>query len=147
MNFAITDGVSFNKFLDIAHDFCREYEDSATYTRVAKAIVRTLMEDIYLPLDHPHHPFTLYAEEEVHSPNVSRLKHAVMAQFAAGSAARSAVTSFFHSGGSQREALDELLEEYYNFVEAQLDDTDENADVNQEPPVSPNNQEVIFILD
>jgi hypothetical protein len=54
---------------------------------------------------------------------VYRLAQAIMGQFSGPQhrAERSAVKAFFHSNGSQRDVLEELMDDYYEYVDATMD--------------------------
>lgn len=120
-------GLSLNEFMDVGEAFVRDYDDAPVYRNVAHAIFTLLLEGRDLPYDNPNHPFRLFAEDGTHRDNVYRLAQTIMGQFSSPQhrAERSAVKAFFHSSGSQRDVLEELMDDYYEFVDSTLEKDDD----------------------
>jgi len=115
-------GLTLNEFMDAGEAFVSDYDD--VYRTVAQAICTTLLTGRDLSYDNPNHPFRAFAEDGTHRDNVYRLAQAIMGQFAAPHyrAERSAVKAFFHSNGSQRDVLEELMDDYYEYVDKTMDE-------------------------
>lgn len=96
-------------------DYIKSYNDDILYSDLATLIAATLLYDRNMPLKNANHPFRLYAAHDEHSNNIRRLCTAVLKQID-DKEERQISVAFFHPGGSQRESLDELMENYYEFV-------------------------------
>jgi hypothetical protein len=108
--------------MDIGQEFINTYVgmDEQIYYRVAKAIYNTLLKDRHLPLHNPNHPFMMYASDGdySHSTNIRNLRNAVISILNPQTIEeRSVIRAFFHSNGSQRDSLEDLISSYYNFVD------------------------------
>lgn len=103
------------------------YNDDDVYFTIARTIVRTLVYGVNSPLSYEDHPFHLYAQAGQHIENIRRLAEAVRAQ-ANSQEERQIVTSFFHPGGTQRPALEDLMDDFYDFVDESTLETDDSQD-------------------
>jgi hypothetical protein len=110
-------GKVLNQFIDCGELFVKEARDiGPAYSKVAAIIVESLLRRTELELTDPEHPFNKYATEHPHR-NLRTLSNVLMDKVQGNHAERSAVVSYFHSGGANRDALDDLLEAYYEFAD------------------------------
>ena len=82
-------------FSQVADEFIHSYDDDAVYTAIAKKIVDALLEG--------------------HVASVQALQTTVITQID-NQVERQIAVAFFHPGGSQREALNELMIQYYEYM-------------------------------
>lgn len=109
-----------DKFRNTAIDFVATYPQQDGYRQVAIRITDILQCYGSLPLTDEQHPFNRFACGDLsHFHNMLNLKKVVKESFSQNltSDIRDACVAFFHHGGSQRTALDELIAEYYDMVE------------------------------
>jgi hypothetical protein len=85
-------------FSQVAYEFIHSYDDDVVYMAIAKKIVDAL-------------PNELISDD--HSANVRMLQTTVITQID-NQVERQIAVAFFHPGGSQREALNELMLKYYD---------------------------------
>jgi hypothetical protein len=98
-----------------------DYSGEPEYINVCQAMINALTSNMDLPLTNPEHPFNLYAEPDSYDGNVERLRSFVYVSVRPGFE-RQLVQAFFHPNGSQRDVLDQLLNEYYDFVDESLEE-------------------------
>lgn len=110
-------GKVLNEFIDCGELFVKEAaEVGPEYNMVAKIIVESLLRRTDLDLADPAHPFNVYATEHP-SRNIRQLANTLMDKVQGNARERSAVVSFFASGGANRDMLNDLLESYYEFAD------------------------------
>jgi hypothetical protein len=110
-------GKVLNQFIDCGELFVKEAVTiGPAYTKVAKIIVDSLLHRSDLEIDDPEHPFNKYATEHP-ARNLRALSRVLMDKVQGDLQERSAVVSYFHAGGANRDALDDLLEAYYSFAD------------------------------
>jgi hypothetical protein len=107
---------AFQSFSNQSRVFLNSYNDDAVYWNIARTIILTLVDDLNKPLTDIEHPFNLYAEEYSHNRNIRRLRTDVLAQLQTRYEQQVAL-AFFHHGGMQRDALEELMDYFYEFVD------------------------------
>lgn len=126
---------ALNEFLDTLSDFVDSFKDSDgssnAYAMVAEYIKEELIRDRELPVDDPNHPFQKYATDSK-AENIRNLARTTMGRCQQNPELRSAVHSFFHSGGACRDELDELIEEYYRFADFIMDDGEDDYETEEE---------------
>lgn len=111
-------GKVLNEFINCGELFVKEAADlGSEYTMVAKVIVECLLRRTELDLTDPAHPFNVYATEHP-SRNIRQLANTIMDKVQGNARERSAVVSFFASGGANRDMLMDLLESYYEFADS-----------------------------
>jgi hypothetical protein len=98
-----------------------DYSGEPEYINVCQAMINALTSNMDLPLTTPEHPFNLYAAQDSYEENVERLRSVVYLSVRQGFE-RQLVQAFFHPNGSQRDILDRLLNEYYDFVDASVEE-------------------------
>jgi hypothetical protein len=105
-----------NIWRDEAAEFRRKFADHREMGIVAAAITDTLSAGLDLPTDMPEHPFNRYADEDLDwSPLMERLRNEVRNKLET-SRLRGYATSFFATGGVNREAFEELFEAFDAFA-------------------------------
>jgi hypothetical protein len=110
--------VGLNEFLDKSTEIINEFNDHAEMRAVAQQVSVRLMAGHDLPIGHESHPFTLYGNLDItYWANLRNLCTQIMADFADRPLIRSYVVSFFHSGGINREVLEELFDSFYEWLE------------------------------
>ncbi len=110
-------GKVLNEFIDCGELFVKEAQEiGPAYSKVAAIIVESLLRRSELDLSDPEHPFNKYATEHP-SRNLRTLSNVLMDRVQGNQTERSAVVSYFHSGGANRDALNDLLEAYYEFAD------------------------------
>jgi len=110
--------VGLNEFLDKSTEIINEFNDHAEMRAVAQQISVRLMAGHDLPIGHESHPFTLYGNLDItYWANLRNLCTQIMADFADRPVIRSYVVSFFHSGGINREVMEELFDSFYEWLE------------------------------
>jgi len=85
-------------FSQVAYEFIHSYDDDIVYKAIAQKIVDALVNE---PLS------------DDHAVNVRNLQTTVITQID-NQLERQIAVAFFHPGGSQREALNELMSQYYD---------------------------------
>lgn len=115
---------AFQSFSTYSYDFIHSYTDDAVYLNIARTIILTLVNGLNKSLTDSEHPFNLYGEEYSHNANIHRLRSDVIAQLQTN-LERQIALAFFHYGGTQRDTLEELLDEFYEFVDACIDNHNE----------------------
>ena len=105
-------------FTTTAMNFIQEFNDSQEHTVVATAIFRLLIDNIDYNINQPDHPFNLYANADLSmDETVYRIRDHVTNSLANESNfTRGLVRAFCSPGGVNREALEELLDHYYQFA-------------------------------
>lgn len=112
------DAEHLTSFSSQAAQFIREFEDAQEYAIVAAAIFHLLIDNIYYTIEQPDHPFHLYAnpqlsmDETIHRIRVDLSSYLVDQN----TFTRSLTRAFCSQGGIYREALEELLKKYQQFV-------------------------------
>jgi hypothetical protein len=121
--------ISLNTFLNAGQDFMSEYSGDKDYTLVARRIMKRLLYSIGENFVDAYHPFQKYASPENVSANIKRLAVDIMTE-SQEHRIRSVVVSFFHSGGANRDALEDLLMVFWHHSDVCLDrvDTDDDSD-------------------
>ena len=116
-NFHIDDN-RLADFTALAMNFVQEFNDSQEHMLVANAIFHLLIDNIYYNINQPDHPFNLYADaglsmdETVHRIR-DHLGHELVNE---DNFTRGLIRAFCSPGGINREALEELLDRYYQFA-------------------------------
>lgn len=105
-------------FTGHAMNFIQEFNDSHEHMVVANAIFHLLIDNIYYNINQPDHPFNLYANADLSmDETVYRIRDHVTTELANESNfTRGLVRAFCSPGGVNREALEELLDYYYQFA-------------------------------
>jgi hypothetical protein len=85
-------------FSQVAYEFIHSYDDDIVYKAIAQKIVDALVNE---PLS------------DDHAVNVRNLQTTVITQID-NQLERQIAVAFFHAGGSQREALNELMSQYHD---------------------------------
>lgn len=126
--------VALNIWLDTASEFRKKFTDNRLMAAAANAITQTLVQGLHLPHDDPLHPFNKYTdEEESMEVCLSRLRADVRNSISESSV-RGYVSSFFGSGGVNRESMDELWVAYDNFAFDSLQPSSPNAEMEEIDP-------------
>lgn len=135
--------VGLNEFLDKSTEIINEFNDHAEMRAVAQQISARLMGGHDLPIGHESHPFTLYGNLAIpYHANLRNLCTQIMADFADRPVIRSYVVSFFHSGGINREVLEELFDSFFDWVEestlapSQEDEDDDESESEDDQSVA-----------
>jgi hypothetical protein len=115
---------AFQSFSNHSYVFVNSYDDDDTYWNVARTIVLTLVDGFNKSLTDSEHPFHLYAEEYSHNRNIRHLCSDVLSQLQTRYE-RQVALAFFHHGGMQREALEELMDYFYELVDSYIDNYNE----------------------
>ena len=112
------DAARLTSFSTEAAQFIREFEDSQEYTIVAAAIFHLLIDNIYYTIEQPDHPFHLYANPQFsRDETINRIRGDLASYLVDQNVfTRSLVRAFCANGGIYREALEELLDKYHQFV-------------------------------
>ena len=132
--------VGLNEFMDYTSEAVKEFDNHVEMRRVANQIVSRLLTHHDVPLSDARHPFNKFATPSLTDfENKRRLAHIIMADFAHAPSTRAYVVSFFHSGGCNREWMDELFDEFLEWVDDSTDtsDPDSNSSLAQSPTQSP----------
>lgn len=87
-------------FSQVADEFIHSYDDDAVYTAIAKKIVDALLAN---------HVQTIQALQTI---VITQIDNQVERQIA---------VAFFHPGGSQREALNDLMDQYYDCMKEEAE--------------------------
>ena len=105
-------------FTSCAMNFIQEFNDSQEHMVVANAIFHLLIDNIYYNINQPDHPFNLYADAGLSmDETVYRIRnHLDNALVNENNFTRGLVRAFCSAGGINREALEELLDHYYQFA-------------------------------
>lgn len=105
-------------FTSDANNFIHEFNDSQEHMVVANAIFHLLIDNIDYNINQPDHPFNLYANADISmDETVHRIRDHVTNSLANESNfTRGLVRAFCSPGGVNREALEELLDHYYQFA-------------------------------
>jgi len=114
---------AFHYFRRYCDSMFLDYEGEQDYINVCQAIVSSLLTNMDLPLTNPEHPYLIYASND-HEENVDRLRSIVFTYVQPGFE-RQLVNAFFHPHGSQRDTLERLMNEYYDMVDASVEDDDD----------------------
>ena len=105
-----------NIWRDEAAEFRRKFADHREMGIVAAAITDTLSGGLEQPTDSPEHPFNRYADEDLDwAPLMERLRLDVRNKLESNRL-RGYTSSFFATGGVNREAFDELFEAFDAFA-------------------------------
>lgn len=101
-----------------ANNFVNEFNDSQEHAIVANAILHLLIDNLDYHINQPDHPFNLYADVGLSmDETVRRIRdHLENALANENNFTRGLVRAFCSSGGINREALEELLDYYYQFA-------------------------------
>lgn len=140
--------VGLNEFMDSSTDALKEFDDHPEMKTVATQIVTRLLQHHDVPLSDSRHPFNKYARPTLTDfENRRRLALLIMADFSQSPSIRSYVVSFFHSGGCNREWMEELFDEFLEWVEestdepsqpsqeSESDDSDSDSEPSEVPPM------------
>ena len=105
-------------FTSHAMNFIQEFNDSQEHMVVANAIFHLLIDNIYYNINQPDHPFNLYADAGLSmDETVYRIRdHLENSLVNESNFTRGLVRAFCSPGGVNREALEELLDHYYQFA-------------------------------
>jgi hypothetical protein len=105
-------------FTSRAMNFIQEFNDSQEHMVVANAIFHLLIDNIYYNINQPDHPFNLYADAGLSmDETVYRIRdHLGNSLVNESNFTRGLVRAFCSPGGVNREALEELLDHYYQFA-------------------------------
>ena len=105
-------------FTSRAMNFIQEFNDSQEHMVVANAIFHLLIDNIYYNINQPDHPFNLYADAGLSmDETVYRIRdHLENSLVNESNFTRGLVRAFCSPGGVNREALEELLDHYYQFA-------------------------------
>ena len=110
--------VGLNEFMDYSTEAMHDFDDHSLMKAVAEKIVWRLLKGRDLPISDTGHPFNLYADPSLTiQDSFRRLAHHLMSDFSQSAPHRSYVVSFFHSGGCNREWLEELMDEFDDWAE------------------------------
>lgn len=116
------DGQALNNFLDQCSEFIGNFSDSQRWRAVATKIVSLLSSNRDVVYNDPMHPFNRFGNDaRSRQENIRELAHAVMAEIQEPSH-RSIIRAFFHSNGSAREDLDDLMDFFFDFVDESYTD-------------------------
>ncbi len=139
------DGQALNDFLDECGVFINNFSDSQRWRAVASKIVALLSNNRDVVYNDQAHPFNRFGNpERSRQENIRELAHAVMAEIQEQSH-RSIVRAFFHSNGSAREDLDDLMDVFFDFVdESYTDGVEQEAQANQDNQDGQDNQPIII---
>ena len=101
-----------------ANNFVQEFNDSPEHMVVANAIFHLLIDNLDYNINQPDHPFNLYADVGLSiDETVHRIRnHLDNALVNENNFTRGLVRAFCSAGGINREALEELLDHYYQFA-------------------------------
>ena len=132
-------GRGINDFLDTCSAVKSEFEEKDLQYLVC-CIRDKLIEAIEnTPLHSASHPFNRYMNpDEDDAKSISNLAHDLMPRFQT-SRERSLLTSFFHSGGANREVLDEIIDQYFIYasgvlgLQSDCDDDDDDSEGTYDP--------------
>jgi len=125
-----TQYLAFTEFQDDVRDFLDEYSDDQCYGTVAQKIVTLLQEGRHLPFDNPNNALCRFNGEGAES-SIRELAHAVMSLVKERDE-RSIVRSFFHSSGSQRLALNELMDSFWYYADRCMGLVEDDDDSDEE---------------
>lgn len=105
-------------FTSHAMNFIQEFNDSQEHAVVATAIYHLLIDNIDYNINQPDHPFNLYANADLSmDETVYKIRDHVTNSLAnENNFTRGLVRAFCSPGGVNREALEELLDYYYQFA-------------------------------
>jgi hypothetical protein len=127
-------GKWYNKWLDAASDFKKEFSDHQSLSTVATAIVNIIGAGLKRADSDPAHSFLRYGSyDKNHSENLATLAQDVMAEVQ-HSHLRQYVVSFFHSGGVNHDELVDLFDLFTEFCDHAVirdDDSDEDDDYSE----------------
>lgn len=112
------DAARLTSFSTEAAHFIREFDDAPEYAVVASAIFHLLIDNIYYTIEQPDHPFHLYANPQLSTDETINRIRGDLASYLVdqNTFTRSLVRAFCAQGGIYREALEELLGKYHQFV-------------------------------
>lgn len=115
-----------DNFRNKAQDFISYYPEDDEYRQVCICITSVLLNISQFSINDDQHPFQRFAcGEEDHSTHLQRLKSTIEYYLnTANPHIRSVILAFFAPQGSQRDALDELMYDYYRMVDEIIDDLD-----------------------
>jgi len=131
------DGQALNDFLDECAVFVNNFSDSQRWRAVSNKIVSLLCKNRDVVYNDPLHPFNRFGNpERSRQENIRELAHAVMEDTQEQSH-RSVIRAFFHSNGSAREDLDDLMDFFFDFVDESYTD---GAGDEQDPQDNQDNQ-------
>jgi len=105
-------------FTTHANNFVNEFNDSPEHVVVATAICHLLINNLNYNINQPDHPFNLYADAGLSmDETVHRVRDHLGNSLAnENNFTRSLVRAFCSNGGINREALEDLLDHYYQFA-------------------------------
>jgi hypothetical protein len=133
-----TQYVSLQEFQSVINDFMVSFAESPKLYLVSKAIVDTLLEGIYLPVDHPENPISVY--DKIKDPiQLESILNSVVAN-KLPTDLRSLLVGFFHDGGFYKDDCMDVLDAFYNHADTCLDrnqtfsDSDSDSDSDNEDP-------------
>lgn len=127
-------GKWYNKWLDTAAEFKRDYVDHNRLHTVATVIVNLIEAGLKRDPSDPMHSFNRYgAYEKDYDANMATLAQDVMADIQEPHL-RQYVVSFFHSGGANHEELADLFDEFTEFCDHAVirDETDDESATDSE---------------
>ena len=112
------DNHAYSFFLNHAMDFVSDFADSQDHRRVADLIFQLLTENLDLDIQHQDHPFNKYADLEKSRDDICADLHVnCLARMQEETRfTRSLVRAFCSPSGIYRECLNELLDDYNEFV-------------------------------
>jgi hypothetical protein len=126
----------FNVFQDEIHGFLDCFRDDPLYFRIAVAIVNTLTHKLHTVSPfHRRHPFMLYGHPDASDRALIHILHQnIRSKFENENRSyRSLVVSFFHTSGTNRTELNELMQAFWEFQ-----DTCTGAEDAEEDAANPN---------
>ena len=105
-------------FTTHTNNFVNEFNDSPEHMVVANAIFHLLIDNIYYNINQPDHPFNLYANADISmDETIHRIRdHLENKLVNENNFTRGLIRAFCSHGGINREALEELLDRYYQFA-------------------------------
>ena len=122
--------LALNEFKDDMREFLDDYNDDQCYRSVAQKITFLLQEGRHLPFDNPNNALCRFNGQSAEGC-IRELAHAVMSLIQERDE-RSIVRSFFHSSGSQRLALNELMDSFWYYADRCMGIVEEDDDSDEE---------------
>lgn len=121
----------FNAFQDEIHGFLDCFRDDSRYFRIAVTIVHILTHKLHTVSPfHSRHPFMLYGHPDASDRTlIHRLFQNIRSKFEnEGRSYRNLIVSFFHTTGTNRTELNELMQAFWEFQDTCMGTDDDDTD-------------------
>jgi hypothetical protein len=118
---------AFNQFLDDVNDFRYGFvHTQQSFKSIARAIINIFVSKAHLDIEDPEHPFNRYGYEEYDRNDIIKIINEDVLSHFGGTCANA--TAFFHSGGSCRDDFEQLLDAFFDWIDASYTD-DESYEI------------------